>query len=127
MNSQLPIPTGAHAIAKARQQGLKPAGEVIVSYVGHTPWDAHHVFCESGIKYQWEWSKELPLVIVMAQGIDASDAIRGCFWPTNPRELLTLIDIEREQVSYVIDLIPKPKLWHRKDVSDYFPEAVTCN
>lgn len=122
-----PIPNGAQPIAQARQRGLKPAGYVIVSYVGHTPWDAHHVYCESGEKYQWDWSKELPLTIVMAPGIDAGDAIRGCFWPTNSKQLLTLIDIERKQVSFVIELIPKPKLWHRKEVFDYFPETATCN
>lgn len=119
-----PLPPGAHPIAQARQQGLKPDGDVIVSFVGLTPWLAPHVFPKTGIQYDWDWSEELPLVIVMKPGIDASDAIRGCYWPANPRQLLTLIDIESRHVSYVVEMLPKPKLWHLKDVSEYFPEVM---
>jgi hypothetical protein len=118
---RLPLPDGALPIEQARERGQKPAGSVIVSYVGPTPWDAPHVFCESGLRYRWAWSEELPLVIVTAPGIDAGDAIRGCYWPTNPREFTTLIDIERRHVAFIVRLLPKPVLWHLTDVSEYFP------
>lgn len=127
MNTPLPLPRGAARIAEARARHQKPAGAVIVSFVGDTPWDAYHVHCEPGKRYRWDWSELLRLVIVVAPGIDASDAIRGCFWPENPSDFLTLIDIQRQQVSCVIRLLPKPVLWHRKDVSDFFPETATCN
>lgn len=117
-----PLPRGAEQIERARQQGLRPAGPIVVSYVGWTPWATHHVFCESGKRYRWGWSEELELVVVVAPGIDAMDAIRGCFWPTNPRHLTTIIDIEQQMVSYILDLLPSPKLWHLRDVSAYFPK-----
>lgn len=116
-----PLPPGAWPIANVRAQGYRPAKPVIVTFVGETPWDGEHVHCESGKSYDWAWSEDLPLMIVMAPGIDISDALRGCFWPTT-MSLLTLVDIENERVSHVLDLIPKPKLWHLADVSEYFPK-----
>jgi len=128
VNSEhLPLPSCAHQIEQARKQRLRPAGNVIVSFVGLTPWDGYHVHCESGKRYRWAWSEDLPLVIVMKPGIDAGDAIRGCFWPANAHTLLTLIDIERQRVSFVTALLPKPVLWHRKNVTDYFPSEQTWN
>lgn len=117
-----PLPRGAAPIEHARTRGLRPADAVIVSYVGPTPWDAHHVFCDSGQRYRWGWSEGLELAIVVAPGIDAMDAICGCFWPTNPHRLTTIIDIKQQLVSYVIDLKPVPSLWPIRDVSAYFPE-----
>lgn len=122
MIARNPLPTGASVIEQARQRGLKPADAVIVSYVGVTPWEAHHVFCESGRRYRWGWSQDLELAIVVAPGIDATDAFRGCFWPTNAKCFTTVIDIERKQVASIVRMLPKPVLWPRADVSDYFPE-----
>lgn len=122
MSGLLPIPAGADVIEQARQRGLKPADAVIVSYVGETPWDAHHVFCESGRRYRWGWSEELELVIVVAPGIDAMDAFRGCYWPTNAKCFTTVIDIVRKRVAYIVRMLPAPVLWHRVDVTEYFPE-----
>ncbi len=122
-----PIPPGAHQIAQARQRGLRPACDVIVSFVGQTPWDGVHVFPKPGISYDWEWSEHLPITIVLAPGIDAWSAIAGCFWPTDPDRFLRLIDIERKSVAHVISLIPKPVLWHCRDVKDYFTEEELCN
>lgn len=121
---QKPLPDGALPIAQARQRGLKPAGNVIVSYVGPTHWDAHHVFCESGVRYEWAWSEGLPLTIVVKPDINAMDAIKGCFWSLYflsvgyPR----IIDIEQRLVSHAVQLVPEPVLWHLKDTSEYFPE-----
>lgn len=122
MSDQIPLPSGAAVIERARQRGLKPADAVIVSYVGITPWDAYHVFCESGRRYRWGWSEDLELAIVVAPGIDAMDAFRGCFWPANAKCFTTVIDIERKQVASIVRMLPEPVLWHRADVSDYFPE-----
>lgn len=122
MNDRAPLPAGAGAIEQARARGLRPADAVIVSYVGVTPWDAHHVFCESGRRYRWGWSQDLELAIVVVPGIDAMDAFRGCFWPTNARCFTTVIDIERKQVASIVRMLPKPVLWHLADVSDYFPD-----
>lgn len=120
--SDLPsLPCGAEVIEQARARGLRPADAVIVSYVGGTPWDAHHVFCESGHRYRWGWSEDLELAIVVAPGIDAMDAFRGCYWPANAKSFTTVIDIERKQVASIVRMLPTPVLWHRADVSDYFP------
>lgn len=122
MKNPLPLPRGAELIERARARGLKPAGAVIVSYVGDTPWDADHVYCESGKRYRWAWSENLELVIVVEPGVDALDAFRGCFWPANPAHLTTVIDIQKKQVAFITEMLPKPVLWRRSDVSDYFPE-----
>lgn len=121
--SHYPVPAGAEVIDRARQAGKRPDGAVIVSYVGPTPWDAYHVHCESGRLYRWGWSEDLELAIVVEPGIDAMDAIRGCFWPANPRTLTTIIDIKQRLVSYIVRLLPEPQLWHLRDVSAYFPEG----
>jgi hypothetical protein len=124
----LPLAYGAHRVAQARREGMRPADPIIVSYVGPTPWQGVHVLCESGKAYDWAWSEDLTVAIVMAPGIDAMGAIRGCFWPCKADAYLTLIDIEKHLVSYVVAMHPKPKLWHLKDVSEYFPqEPVACN
>lgn len=126
-----PFPRGAGEIARARKSGFRPAQPVIVTYVGDTEWDGVHVHCESGQRYDWAWSEELPLVIAMRPGVDAMDAIRGCFWPCNAHQFLTLIDVDRKLVSYVVGLLPKPKLWPEPDVTRYWPtyktEVQTCN
>lgn len=88
-----------------------------------TPWQGHHVHCESGKRYDWDWSEDLELVIVVSPEVDAWNAICGCFWPTNARCFTTLIDIESKLVSYIVALLPEPKLWHLRDVTEYFPEA----
>lgn len=116
-----PMPDGAWAIANVRKQGYKPANPVIVSYVGESPWIGEHVHCLSGQCYEWSWSIDLPITIVMVPGVDITDALRGCFWPMAPA-YLTLIDVENMRVSFVLDLLPKPKLWHLADVSEYFPQ-----
>lgn len=121
----LPMPDEAWRIASVRKQGYRPAGSVIVSYVGETDWQGQHVHCISGKHYDWAWSRDLSIVIAMVPGCDISDALRGCFWPLAP-EFLTLIDVENQRVSHVIDLLPKPRLWHLADVSAYFPETAPC-
>jgi hypothetical protein len=126
MSANLPLPQGAWPIAKARQQGLKPADGILVSFVGPTPWDAHHVFAESGKSYDWSWAVGLEIHIVLEPGVDAQDAINHLYDPFNTT-LLGLIDIERKQVSYVCCLLPKPVLWHRKNAGDFFTETITCN
>lgn len=123
MNQRLELPHGAHPIAQARQRGLKPADGVLVSFVGPTPWQAHHVFAESGKRYDWSWSDGLQIHVVLKPGIDATDAINNLFDPFNTEHLLGVIDIERKAVSFVVTMNP-PTLWHRADVSDYFPETV---
>lgn len=119
----LPMPNNAWEIERVRKQGYRPASTVIVSYLGETEWQGPHVFCESGKRYAWDWSRDLSIVIVLCPGVDATDAIRGCFWPMAPN-LLTLIDVERMAVAHVLGLLPKPRLWHLADVSAYFPETV---
>lgn len=121
MSARLPIPQGAWSIAQARQQCLRPADGILVSFVGPTPWDAHHVFPESGKRYDWSWAEGLEIQIVLKPGIDATDAINNLFDPMN-KTLLRLIDIERKQVSDVCALLPKPVLWPRH-IGDYFPET----
>lgn len=118
--SRHPLPDGAWPIAKARQQGLRPDGAIIVSFVGPTPWEGVHVFCEGGQQYDWNWSENLWLTIVTEPGIDVTDAINGCFWPENTKEMLTLIDIERQQVFDIPRVLPRPVLWPR-DSSAHFP------
>lgn len=126
MTSQLPLPSGAQPIAEARQRGQKPAEGIFVSYVGLTPWDAHHVLPEPGKLYDWSWGLGLQIHIVVKPGIDAKDAIHNLYDPFNPDWLLGIIDIERKAVSFVLSMNP-PKLWHRTNVSDYFPETAQCN
>lgn len=122
MSDRLPLPTGAAPIEQARLSGRKPVAPVIVSYVGDTPWDAHHVFCRSGVRYRWGWSENLELAIVVKPGVDAMDAIRGCYWPADSQHLTAVIDIHGRKVSYIVQMLPKPRLWHLLDVSEYFPE-----
>ncbi len=123
MSAHLPIPQGAWPIAQARQQSLKPADGILVSFVGPTPWDAHHVFPESGKRYDWSWAAGLEIHVVVKPGIDATDAINSLYDPFNTQTLLGLIDIERKQVSYVCALLPEPVLWPRRYVGDFFPET----
>lgn len=127
MNERLPLPVGAEPVEQARLCGRRPEGPVIVSYVGDTPWDAHHVHCESGKRYRWGWSENLELAIVVRPGVDAMDAFRGCYWPADSQHLTTVIDIEGRKVSHIVQMLPRPRLWHLLDVSGYFPEESYAN
>jgi len=116
-----PMPRNAAPILEARLGGLKPAGTVIVSFVGDTPWDGPTVYCDSGQKYDWAWAEKLEFCVVVNPETDATDALENLFKHQSSASYLCLIDIQLQQVSYLLSLQPQ-KLWHRKVVSDFFPE-----
>lgn len=119
MRPSLPMPRNAQAIVSARSGGLRPARPVAVSFVGDVPWDTPTVYADSGRHYDWSWARDLQAYIVMRPGIDIGPALRGLFDPY-AFHYLGLVDIDKRAVAFVIDIAP-PKLWHRADVSDFFP------
>ncbi len=121
MSYGLKPPPGAASVIESRERMDFREGPVIVSYVGTTPWDAPHVHCTSGQDYDWEWAWGLELCVVLKPGVNARDAILNCFQRCTLDRFLTLIDIERKLVSYVVCLMPE-RVWHLRDVSAYFPE-----
>lgn len=118
-----PLPPGAGEIVRARLEGMKPALPVIVSFVGLTQWDGQHVFPKPGQAYDWGWTEGLQVAIVTAEGLDPTDAIRGCFWPEYAHKAgyPTLIDVELEAVSHVVATLPRIQLWHDTP-ENHFPE-----
>lgn len=108
----LPIPRNAWQIVRARESGMRPAGMVLVSLIGDTPWPETTVYAEPGKRYDWAFLTGLPAAIVVRPGIDAMPTIRGVFDVTLPYRggYPWLVDVEREQVSSVVDVSPL-KLW----------------
>lgn len=121
------LPIGAGEIVRARLAGMKPALPVIVSFVGMTPWEGQHVFAKPGKAYDWGWTEGLQVAIVTAEGLDPTDAIRGCFWPEHVHKAgyPTLIDVDLEAVSHVVATLPRIQLWHESPEL-YFPKETAC-
>lgn len=110
-----PLPRNAWPIARARAEGMRPAGMVLVSLVGDTLWPDTTVYADPGKRYDWTFLIGLPAAIVVRPGIDAEWTIRDVFEVTLPFRAgyPWLVDIEREQLAAVVHNCPI-RLWHVK-------------
>ena len=96
----LHYPRGGFEIAKARENGLAPAGPVIVVATRKyrcLP-DDTHVFLDAGKSYRWDFVKGLNVVVV----IDAKtrlgnllEEIDGAEYPGDNAKQVDVIDVER--------------------------------
>lgn len=101
------MPSGARAIVKARTAGQKPADGVIVSFVGQTDLEGHHVFARSGEVYDWRFLRGLDVSIVVKAGVDARDAMRRIFSETLPTTGYPwIVDTERKELAYLVRTKP---------------------
>ena len=56
------------------------------------------------------------VVIVTGEGLDPTDAIRGCFWPEHLFQAgyPTLIDTDMRAAAHVVEVVPRIRLLHLK-------------
>lgn len=96
---------------------IKPGETVIASFIGSTNFAEPHVFCGSGVRYDWRFLRGLQVAIVVKPGIDAQHAMRSVFELTEPYP--TLVDVERQVVGSLVDRIGGGlKLWPRRRGSE---------
>lgn len=86
----LPLPQNAAPIVKARMNGLRPVGMVIVSTTGPVRTEQPLVRAEPGVAYDWRWARGLDICLYVRDGDD---------WP------MTLKAIALEQPAHL-------SLWH---------------
>lgn len=119
MNLQLP--RNAWEVVKARQNGLKPAGPLIVVMTEryHQLPDDAHVYADGGKAYRWDFVKGLDVVVA----IDASIKLGNLLADINFHEpaQIDVIDVERELGWLVLSANPNrlktskwPKYWVQK-------------
>lgn len=122
------LPRNAWPIARARAEGMRPAGMVVVSLVGDVPWPETTVYAEPGKRYDWRFLAGLPVAIVVRPGIEALRTIAEIFDLTVPLRggYPWLVDIERRQLSSVVESSPL-KLWPTKRGGDYWQGWFACN
>lgn len=105
------LPRNAAPIVNARLAGKAPARGVVVSYVGETPIDAPHVYCDSGKRYDWGFLTGLQTFICARPGVNCVDAIQQLFARANVmRGYPVLIDIQNEHMAYIVAAAPL-RLW----------------
>lgn len=111
----VPLPRNARPIAQAREAGKRPAGMVVVSLIGDTPWEETTVYVDPGKRYDWRFLTGLPAAIAVRPGIDAMQTIRDVFEASLPfgGGYPWLVDVERQQLSSVVEIAPL-KLWPTK-------------
>lgn len=122
------LPRNAWPIAKARAEGLRPAGMVVVSLVGDTPWPETTVYADPGKRYDWGFLTGLPTAIVVRPGMDAMPTIRAVFEASLPfgAGYPWLVDVERQQLSSVVEVAPL-KLWPTSRGGHYWRGWFACN
>lgn len=95
----LPYPRGAYEIAKARDNGMKPSGPIIVIMSDQyeaLPDDAN-VYADSGKEYRWDWCLGLTVVVVVDSKTKLGNILgeleKG---PGDNVNQLDVVDCERE-------------------------------
>lgn len=112
--SGLPLPRNAWRIVEARRQGKKPELPVFISYVGDIPSPNPTVYCDSGVRYEWNWLSGLTTYVAVKAGVNATDAFCAA-WLHMRMVCPTLIDYEREQLACIV-LVNPLRLWQvRRD------------
>lgn len=122
------LPRNARRIARARAEGMRPVGMVLVSLIGDTPWPETTVYADPGKRYDWAFMRGLPAAIVVRPGMDAMPTIRGVFEESLPfgAGYPWLVDVERQQLSSVVDIAPL-KLWPTARGGHYWRGWFECN
>lgn len=112
-------PRNAAAIAELRAAGKLAAGDcIVVSFIGSTPLDAPHVFCDPRVRYDWRFAKGLHATIVSRPGIDISQVNGDLSALTLPYP--SLVDFDQQLVA---SIVPRSdargfKFWPRRRGSD---------
>jgi len=113
------LPRNAASIVELRLAGKIAAGDcIVVSFVGSTPIDAPHVFCDPGKRYDWRFARDLHATIVTQRGIDISHVNGDLAEMTMAYP--SMVDFERQVVASIVPRsgVPGFKLWPRRRGSD---------
>lgn len=120
----LPYPRNAYAIAKARENGLRPSGPVIVALNGDPEWDNATVYADPAEAYRWDWVKGLPSVVVLIGKDTRFGSILHDIEDCEPGQL-DVIDTDR-QIGWLV-LSAKKRLvtlrWPQWMVRDWLGES----
>lgn len=110
-------PRNARAIAAAIRAGELTRGDILVaSFIGSTPIEGPHVFCDSGFRYDWRFARSLRVVVVVNEATDARRTFDDLLHETLPYP--TLVDFDRQVVGSIISGGNQPKLWPRRKGSE---------
>jgi len=105
--SHLPYPRGAFDIVKARANGFRPAGPVIVALNGTPDCDNAIVYADPMESYRWDWVKGLPNVVVLIGKETRLGTILADIYACEPGQF-DVIDTDRG-LGWMV-LFTKPKL-----------------
>lgn len=115
----LPLPRNARAAQTARDQRTP----LLVSFIGDTPWQAPTVYCDSGVRYDWDFIKGLHVVVAVREGVDSSDALRAIFDHSDVIRIgyPVLIDVDTQEVACIVENNPL-RLWQMIRGSDLWQQ-----
>jgi hypothetical protein len=118
--SDLPYPRNAWEIVKARANGMRPEGPVLVVLHGQHDIDNAMVYAEPNVRYRWDWVRGLPNVVVLIGSGTRMGTILADIMDAGPLQL-DVIDHERE-LGWLVNLV-RPKLrtvrWPQSWVRDW--------
>jgi hypothetical protein len=94
-------PRNTRAAQWAREQELP----LVVSFVGDTPWSNPTVYCDSGVRYAWDFMAGLHAVLVVKPGVDARHAMREILMRSDLIRVgyPVLVDVESQEVACIVD------------------------
>lgn len=124
--NHLPYPEGAFSIAKARANGMRPSGPVIVAMHAEAPQfeNATVIADPSGI-YRWDWVRGLPSIVGLIGKDTRFGTILRDIEDSDPQQL-DVIDFERE-LGWMV-LFTKPRLrtvrWPQQAVRDWLGDGM---
>ena len=106
---QLRLPRNMKAAEEARE--LRTS--LFVSFIGDTGWPNPTVYCDSGNRYDWGFTRASHVVVVAKPGADTLDALQAILACSEViyRGYPVLLDVDQQEASCVIHGTHGPQLW----------------
>lgn len=85
----------------ARERSLP----LMASFVGDIDYSNPTVYCSSGERYDWRFTKGLHVVVVVKAGVDLRDALHSILEQTDTIDTgyPVLLDVERQDIACVVE------------------------
>lgn len=116
----LQLPRGAADIVRAIDNGMRPAGPVLVVCAGEFDWDNAMVHVDPKAHYRWDWVEGLPSVVVLIGKDTRFRTLLRDIDAAGPGQL-DVVDVEGRHAWMVLRTAPKLRTvaWHQGEVDDW--------
>jgi hypothetical protein len=106
LNRRLALPRNLRNLT-----GVERGSTLVVSFIGSTDFRNPTVFADSGAQYDWGFTRDLHVSILVKPGVDCTHALREIYQASS---LLhgypQLVDVEQQHLACIVGADPL-KLW----------------